>query len=100
MTKADWRKIIAAFSILAVLWTIGGFIAASNYNRISDEEDRLATLSVNATAALCLQAYAPEEGDPSEKSLVVSYVDELPIPLSNDVCRRAVAKARALIEGD
>lgn len=100
MTPSDWRRIMVAFAIIAVAWAIGGFIAARNYTQIRHNQDHLENLAVNVTASLCLQAYAPETGANNEASLAQRYVEDLPIPLTNDVCKRALAKSREQVKGD
>lgn len=103
MTPADWHRIIAAFLIFGVLWAIGGFIAWDNQQRLEDDEERTARLAANVTATLCLQAYAPEEGDPSERGLVLRYIEDQPIPLDlfgSDVCREALQKSQRQIAGE
>jgi hypothetical protein len=100
MTKADWRRIIAAFAVLAIMWMVGGFIAASNQvdlgrdqELIERNQDSIAELTINVTASLCLQAYAPENGPTTEKTLVEQYVNDQATPIS-PICRRAIEKAR------
>lgn len=100
MTPTDWRRILIAFSVLAVAWCGAGFIVFRNYNTLQDQQDRVSDLAVNVTASLCLQAYAPESGGhPTERELVEEYVRNLPIPVDISVCKQAIAKARNQIEG-
>jgi hypothetical protein len=70
-----------------------------NYNALHTQQTHLEELSVNVTASLCLQAYAPEQGDPSEADLVRDYVAGKPIPLDQfgPECQRAVSAAREQI---
>jgi hypothetical protein len=106
--RADWRRILAAFGVLAVAWTIGGFVAfdqqgrierhakslAASAARIKANNGRLAELTVNVTAALCLAEYAPERGPKAERTLAQRYVGGQTVPLTNEVCKQAVEKAR------
>ena len=119
MSKRDWRLIIVAFGILAVLWCIGGFVAAQQYSVLGDHTDQLAAdqrqlnantrrlkeLTASVTGALCLAEFAPDVPLASEpdnrKSFVESdlardYVTGRPQPLDRfgPVCPQAVQKAR------
>lgn len=101
MTKRDWRLIIAAFGILAVLWTAGGFIAADQYRRIDqntqrlkDTTARLKGLAINVAASQCLHAYTRDRA--ADRKLVEDYIAGRPISLSQygPACPAAAQRAR------
>jgi hypothetical protein len=110
VTRADWKKIIIAFLVLAVLWAVGGFIAAYNVHtlvrhqhEIDREQDALVELAVNTTASLCLQDFAtdaPGKGHKSEAQLVEDYVHgrEIPLDQFGPTCPAAVKLAKEQIQ--
>jgi hypothetical protein len=96
VTRRDWRLIIIAFGILAVLWCVGGFIAAENADHAEANTDRIERLVVNTAAAICLQAYADE---PHEVTLIQQYARGQQIRVENPVCLATIRRAQRMIEG-
>jgi hypothetical protein len=95
VTKRAFWLVTGTYVLLAIGAIVTLALIANQTNRIESNTDRLEDFAVDVTASLCLQAYAPEG---EEQQLIRRFVAGLPIPLTNEVCKDAVALARRQVE--
>ena len=95
MTRRAWLLIAGAYALLVIGGLVTLALIHGNANRIEAKADSLEQLTIDVTAAICLQAFASE---PGERALVKAFVDGTPVPLDNETCQRAVAIARRQVD--
>jgi hypothetical protein len=97
MSRRAWLLVGAAYVIGAIGLLIAIGLVERQANNVEHKEAAIEALTVNITAAICLQAFASE---PAERLLVPDLVTGHPMPLDNEACQRAVVLARQLIDAD